>query len=527
MQYADFVLHVKHVSRIDIETMNQLQCNNNHHLQQWLRAQRWLLEPANYKAVPARTADGTPYAHLLPEHVQLLEQHGIVMPVHKCDVRGHVKMFLVAEPDKRRLRPIKHTLLANTYLGKETLQSCPLPLKYDITSAVNAGEYMLQVDFSSYFDQFQLSTDVGEMFCFRSGNKYYRLNTLAMGQRQAVEVAQTASRLLLDFPDKKSSKSMAYIDNVVFIGTREGVIADATTFVERVKSVGGQLNEDTTDLAALVRTSDVYGGIHMDLTNKTTRLADKTITKLKYSWARRESWTWRNFAAHIGLLMWANGIIDTDMCQHFTVLRFVSRVGSLMQSEDDKRWDDTAVVWPSVWAPLAAWTALVEQNKPRFVPVESEPEWLLEVDASSWGWGYIAVNTITGEVRTHGERWSFGFRRLHGYKLRRSTFTEPHGLHNSLCHLLSLDGPRSVRIATDSTVTRASFERGFNTHSVDINDVLKKTRAFFGGMFKFDVMHISGTTNNADGQSRGRGALAPAELAEAAESLRRKLGTGR
>ena len=82
---------------------------------------------------------------------------------------------------------------------------------------------------------------------------------------------------------------------MAFIGTREGVIADATTFVERVKSVGGQLNEDTTDLAALVRTSDVYGGIHMDLTNKTTRLADKTITKLKYSWARRESWTWRNF----------------------------------------------------------------------------------------------------------------------------------------------------------------------------------------------------------------------------------------
>ena len=80
---------------------------------------------------------------------------------------------------------------------------------------------------------------------------------------------------------------------------------------------------------------------------------------------------------------------------------------------------------------------------------------------------------------------------------------------------------------TDSTVTRASFERGFNTHSVDINEVLKKTSAFFGGVFKFDVMHISGATNNADGQSRGRGALASAELAEAAESLRRKLGTGR
>jgi hypothetical protein len=127
-------------------------------------------------------------------------------------------MFRVPEPSKQRWRPIKHTFLANDALGKETLQPCHLPSKAEICNLVHAGDCMIAFDFSSYFDSFEYAEDVSRLFCFRHKGKFFRLRSLAMGQRQAVEVAQSATELLIDFP--KTSRALAYIDNVIFVGSR-------------------------------------------------------------------------------------------------------------------------------------------------------------------------------------------------------------------------------------------------------------------------------------------------------------------
>jgi hypothetical protein len=203
----------------------------------------------------------------------------------------------------------------------------------------------------------------------------------------------------------------------------------------------------------------------------------------------------------------------------------MSKVGRELQDADDDHWDRPAIIWPSVQPSLVAWSGCAFSNSPRAVPLQGEPEWIMEVDASAWGWGYFALNESTGEIRMHGEAWSQRLRAFHGDKFSRSTFAEPHGIHNALCHLLSGHGPRRVRLGTDSTVSKASFSRGFNSHSYDINEVLRANRAAFGPEFSFQFLHVPGSLNVADSLSRGGAPLSEEEIASARESLRRMLGS--
>jgi hypothetical protein len=137
------------------------------------------------------------------------------------------------------------------------------------------------------------------------------------------------------------------------------------------------------------------------------------------------------------------------------------------------------------------------------VPTVRRPEWLVATDASGWGWGYFAVHNDTGEVRTHGAQWSYGFAQRYGDRLGVSTFTEPQAVINSLCHLLSPSAPTRVRVLTDNTVTQASYQRGFNTHSFHINGCLQRLQTIFGNEFHFDFGYLPGECNPADGWSRG------------------------
>jgi hypothetical protein len=386
---------------------------------------------------------------------------------------------------------------------------------------VNAGEFFISLDFASYFDQFVYNAEVGELFCFRQGNAFFRLNTLAMGQRQSVEVAHTATRLLLDFPKKCRTESV--IDNVIFVGSREDVLHDVAVFLERVKSVHGQLNEDTDDLEKLLQTQGDWCGVHLNLDKKTVQVTQKVLDKLDFSWDRRQLWSWRNFAAHIGLLFWSWGIVDAPMAEFFPLLRFLSNAGNFLTAHDDQ-WDEPANIWPSVWPALTRWTEIVKTNFPKFVPPSSTPTWLMCTDASIWGWGYVALDDTTGEIRFHGAPWSSFMRQKHGNKLGKSTFAEPHAIYFSLCHLLSKDNPKHVRIGTDNTVAQASYNRGFNTHSFDINESIRLLHEHFGNNFKFEFVYIPGVVNPADSFSRGK-QIAHNAIGSLTEGLRRLLGS--
>jgi hypothetical protein len=122
-------------------------------------------------------------------------------------------------------------------------------------------------------------------------------------------------------------------------------------------------------------------------------------------------------------------------------------------------------------------------NRPRPVRLPGRPEWLVCTDANRWGWGYVALNTKTYEVRTHGAEWSWWIRNHHGDRLGHSTFTEPQGI---------LDAP--IRFRADSCVAQAAYTWGFNSQSYDISECLRRLCTTFGDRVTFEFTHVARPT---------------------------------
>jgi hypothetical protein len=514
-------IHVKRVPRIILAKLRALAQTASPEMRARLEhALRWLTDVSMYDAVPRLSADGAPAARMDQAAIETLRDFGIIEEIPRCEVRGWTKMFFVPEWAKNRRRPIKHTFIVNEHLDKDTLSKVCLATKKDICEFVKRGTHFIAFDFSAYFDQFEYSPEVGKLFCFRKNGKFYRLRTLAMGQRQAVEVASTVTELLLDFPKKSHSASV--IDNVIFVGSAEDVAHDAKVFLQRVAEVGAKLNEDTSDVESMIKQRGEWCGVAIDLEAKTVQLTAKTLEKLRYSWARVDEWSWRGFAAHVGLLFWSWGILELPMAEFFPLLRLVSTAGRMLTAEP-QRWDTKAVIGDTALKVMKRWTDMALDNRPRVVREDSQPEWLVCTDASSWGWGYVALNNRTSEVRKHGAPWSWYVQATYGPKLLRSTFTEPMALYNAAHHLLPANQPTHVRFGTDNTVTQASYARGFNTHSYDINDCLLRLRKRFGPAFTFSFVHVAGTSNMADSLSRGAASVTASD-GEIADNLRLNVG---
>ena len=522
-------LHAKDVPRIVSEVLLALPCQSEYVRSQCKTAHRALSDPSFYDRVPKCTSADVPLERMTrSDDVDTLLAFGVIERVAAQDVCGGVEMFTLDEVSKNRRRAIKFTRTINESLGKETLLDVRLMTKKEIVKLPSAGTHFIALDFAAYFDQFLYAEEIRNRMCFArrlaDGTiEHYRLRVLAMGQRQAVEVASWSTELLLDFA-KESTASGSVIDNIIFVGSREQVLHDARIFVERVRAVGALLNEDVDDLESLVQERGDWCGVTLDLSAKTVALTEKVLNKTRLSWENRFSWTWRTFAGHIGLLFWSWGILDVPMADYFALLRFISEAGRRMTDAPDAEWDAPAALWPSVWPVLDAWTSLALRNTPRAVQADAEPDWLICTDASRWGWGYVALCAATGDVRSHGERRSAATERDHGAKLGRSTFAEPQAILNTCCHLLTPAAPKRVRIGTDNTVAQAAYTRGFNTHSFDINECLRRLRDLFGAPFVFDFLHVPGVLNiYADRASRGQ-PLSRADDEQAACSLRRLLG---
>ncbi len=511
---------MKDVSRINIDALLKLPTTCPETVTVCRHAAGWLSEDVRYRTVRRRAANGAPRAKLSDEQVAALLQHGVVRRIPRSAVKGWVRMFTVPEAAKRRFRPIKHTADVNDALGKESLLKLRFPSKASLVGLVHHGTHAIALDFAAYFDQFLYTESIGEMFCFRHGQDYFCLRTLAMGQRQAVEVAATTTALLLDFPGRRTHVE-ACIDNVIFVGSEEDVLRDAREFVARVRAVNGQLNENVDDLPSLVAQRVDWCGVALNFVDKSVALTKKTLEKVAISWGQRASWSWRGFAAHVGLLFWAWGILDLPMAEFFPLLSFVSRVGRSM-TEDESQWDAPAFIWDSVWPVLDRWTGMLSANAPRTVPRVRTPEWLVMTDASRWGWGYVALNEVSGELRHSGAPWSDFMEHTHGDKLGSSVFAEPFGVLFSLRHLLQRGSTARVRLATDNTATQASFQRGFNARSPAINWCIAEMRRSFPQL-AIDFIYVAGSSNLADTFSRG-GFIGRAEEAGMAGSLRRLVG---
>ena len=514
-------IHAKKLGRIDLLAVEELDggdCTK----QEWAYERSWLSDETKYEAVPTTDASNTPRARYRATWIKRLLECGVIEATTKEKVRGHVKMFVVPEIVKQRFRSIKHTASINVHCGRETLRHCVFPSKIEVCEAVHAGDWFIALDFAAYYDQFELSHEVSNRMCFAHNGKLYKLRTLPMGQRHAVEIANAATQRVLDFP-KKSNKTMSIIDNVIFVGDKEAVISDAYNFIQRCKAVNATLNEvDTTtatmnDVAALAQQSGDWAGVHFDLRTKSVKLTEKSVNKTKTSWSNQTLWSWRDYAAHMGLLFWAWRILDISVAEFFDVLRFNSQLGAFLTSRQppqradgsypkNRWWDVPAQLPQHVLTVLAKWTQQVLLNERRVVQKKTTEDLWIEVDSSAIGYGYVSLNRNTQELFSWGAAWDGGDIRIHGGNLKKSTYSEPLGLRRCIRHALARNpGVRQIAVGTDNTVTEASYKRGFNSHSFHINrQVMLHEREFPSNTFRFRFVYVPGVEMLGDAPSRGQ-----------------------
>jgi len=475
-------------------------------------------------------------ARIGPGDTTLLVKHGH-FELLPGPPRGGVFVFLIPQLSKQRMRVIQYPRQIN-----EVVPSAPGVTFKTIPARVQqlfAGGFAIQVDFATFYPSFQLAPAVRDFFCAllpvasEDGTVSWRPHRLcvgATGQSHMVFAACATTALLLGFT-RRSVAVDSQIDNTLFVGDRDAVMADLREFSGRCRSAGVTINEDTSDPSALVSSVIDWCGLHLDFSNKTVALTEKVVGKLRGSWADRSIWSWRGFAAHCGLLFYAAQVIDVPVASFFGLLRFVSHAGFVMQDADDKLWDSPAVVWPSASAALESWTAIALRNEPRVVRKAAAPDFLVLVDSSAWGWGYVAWDSLSGAVYAHGEAWSADFALEHGTnKLRRSTFTEPHGVLQMKRHLLpNVKEVRSFRVGSDNVATVATLRRGFASRSFDLNRVAELDRGSFDRQHQWEYLHVPGALNDyADAFSRGKHEDLTSEVSRGRviESLRRLLGEG-
>jgi hypothetical protein len=527
-------VHLKRVARcINFAALLLLATAAPESMAAWLSAERWLSDEKMYTSVPVRSANGAPNPHDLSEaDIDALVDHDVIKQVRRSDVRGWIKMFTVPEWFKQRKRVIMWTKDINDLLGKELSPKVRFPSKLDIRGFSQRGKFFAALDFAGYYHQFSLADEVAKRHCIRRNGKFYCVIVGPTGQRQMVEVACACTSMLLDFPDKRCFTD-SVIDNVIFVGdTREDVLHDMRIFVERCRVANVIINEvSATDgdehLEQLIVTSGDWCGVHIDMEDKTSQMTTKSVDKTAASWAHRASWTNRNVAAHFGMLFWAWGIIDIRMSDMFPAMSYLSRLSTAITA-GEVQWDEPAHVWPTAMTVLESWTDIAVANAPFVVaPMDDECDWYVATDASRYGWGYVALNPTTGELRYHGAPWSRHMEEQYEYKLGSSVFAEPHGITNSLLHLLRPGEAKRVRVGTDNTASLYSFDRGFNTHSPHINDCIRRLEERLAPTV-FEWMFVPGKVNDqlADGFSRGlRTTVESSERGEMVERLHQVMGS--
>lgn len=517
--YDDLRLHVKPLphGRLNLDALRALS-GSQASLDMLNRGLRYVEDPTCYSPhLPHMSRRRARKGLLTGNHTALLLEYDHVEPVHPRQVRCWASIFGVPEYDKGRIRAIQDTHIINE-LCPDAPRVYFTPLE-SVFQLVHSGPVGAAIDFTSFYPQIPLHPEVRNFHCMlmqvpgcdpaHPVYQPYRMKVAPTGQKHIVYTAVSITNRLLDFPLQGGAKD-AYIDNVLFVGPKEGVVADLITLRARCESANCTVNENIAAPELLVSDTLDYRGVHLDFTNKTVSLTPKTIRKLHKSWDNRGVWSNRGFAAHVGLLWWAAQVLSIPVATHFNFLRFVSRLSLKMLGAPDAAWDQPIRVPDAVMTDMARWTFVAIANAPRLVrkrlPV---PDVLACVDASADGWGYTALDTRDNAAYRHGAKWTEAQRAHFGQRVLFSTFTEPQGVLHMVRHLvpqLPNAGARTLafRVGTDSVTAAATFRRGYSSHSLDLNNIALAARSeplFRDHQWTF--VHIAGTENSdADALSR-------------------------
>jgi hypothetical protein len=327
-----------------------------------------------------------------------------------------------------------------------------------------------------------------------------------MGQRHAVAVAQCATDVLTGFALPRGVSVQTCIDNVRIVGPKAGVRAAAIQLVRRCRIADITINElpsytsmedDAQRIAGLIGQEGDWLGAFYDYQRGVQRVAQKTIDKINTSWAARDNWTHRRYAAHMGLLFFAASVLRTKVASYFDALKHL-RARSQQLTWSPELWDARVALALAETKALERWTEECTSNK--FVPCLSgtPPAHFLVTDASDWGWGALYFDQETGAAHSCSVAWTETERAtLH---TEHSTRAEPEAVYRAICRFVRPSDRRTLAVITDSSTARYALQKGYSP-SFEVNAVAGRLYAAFP-FTQFAFHHVAGKANEADPLSR-------------------------
>jgi hypothetical protein len=448
---------------------------------------RWTMDHRIYEALGTKIPKFRRYkTRLLEKDVDLILRSSKVKQVRpRCSLRS----FYVVEWAKNRRRPIFWPDI-NEAIDKAMLGVNLIPLKGTVRKNGLNGEWSVQFDVKAWYDQLPLAEKIQRYFAF---DGKHCLTTLPMGFRPACEVAQAISLALVDFELPKGVSVDVYIDNVRFVGNKDGVVEAGQEFVKRCKFVGAVLDKEE----AVPKQLDTFLGEEFDYVQKRRRLGEKTVEKVKYTkdTLLSNSLTYRQVAAIFGLLFFSAEVLALPMCFLYDVMRWFRT----KMSEASDNWNSITTLPRSVREELDHWFSMIELN-PWTTMFEEEDDTdadlTITVDACETGWG--CMSTSAESTQYYGAPWTVADQSENF--VFSSVVSEPLGAWRAICRFVPISSKKVV-IHTDHLPQVWAMKRGI-AKAETYNALLVKLKTYFPNT-KFEFRFISGEENTvADALSR-------------------------
>jgi len=510
-----YTLHCKDVPTLDQQRLLALPAHDGRIPEDLRDALRWINDASLYSDAKSDTLEGS---RLKRADTDKQIERGKVEPCE--DPQGTCKVFLVPEHAKKRFRCIQHPRVANANtLRDKKITFTSFPQRH---RAILEGQFTIDLDWSAFFDQLLMNEEVRKYFAFRDrSGRILQMRVMPMGLKHSVAIAQLATLQLTNF--MQTAYFEEYIDNVRIIGkTPQQVIRDAAqllcrcveagvtvndvvlTPIREATSVTMRLKAAETIAATLVKQKGPWLGEHYDYVAKTVEISDKTREKVRRCFDSSEK-TFRNLAAAFGTLLFASRTLGLQLAPYFAARRAMAAVGFLT-TEDDRLWDSVApALTKSTCDNIRRWQSDILAAGPRKITEDNSPDLVLITDASDvYGWGAISIDSTGGEM-FFAAPWSLADLRC-GFT-KSSTSAEPEAIYRASCRFIKPLVHTHVCVISDNSAAVGALSKG-HSGAHFMNDVCCRLQATFPKV-RFTFSHIKGTSNPADGISRG--AVQPSE----------------
>jgi hypothetical protein len=388
-------LHVKHTSRLNWDQLEQ-------HVHPSLR-EAWARHAAFFSLQSTLIGTNFPIetfpSDLQPGDLGELITKRYIEQTERHRVRGTVRVFWVAEPNKRRRRLVTHPFFQNDMVPFHKEPDL-FPTDDDLLEPVGEPAAAC-VDMRAFFNQFALPEHLRDFFAFQATNgNWYRLCTIPTGGREPPIVAQIVLlSLARRLEDAFKVKVTSFIDNLRIAG-KPDQIKRALTLLFHICNhefdPPMQINEDLQE--SLVTDDYTFLGIRFAHKTQSVAVGDLALARLE---PLRLEDTVAGALSSFGKGIAASRILGLTVPFH--CVKFLrSRVGWPLDAQ--------AEVWPSILEPWNAWIALCKSNVPRDMkkPLAGAT---IYTDASLSGWGGVLLSR--GQVRIVGGRWGRSLLSMH------------------------------------------------------------------------------------------------------------------